>query len=73
MVYDEIKQERARQDAKWGGPAHDDEHDIDDFGDFIAQKLAHMSAGSPAWKRAKLVQIAALAVAAIESADRKAS
>jgi hypothetical protein len=25
-VYDEIAEERRAQDAKWGGPGHDDEH-----------------------------------------------
>ena len=67
-IYDEIKAERERQDAKWGGPAHDDLHSMSEFAQFISQRLwGHETT------RKEFVQVAALAVAAIESLDRRAS
>lgn len=66
-ILDEIVTERARQDAKWGGPAHDDQHTMGDFMRFIQQRTG------PFPSRKDLIQIAALAVAAIESLDRRAA
>ena len=36
-IYDEIKAERVRQDSLWGGPEHDDTHNMIDWADFIAE------------------------------------
>lgn len=68
-VFDEIQQERGRQDAKWGGPAHDDQHSVPDWFDLIGERADDPSAGD---RRTALIKIAALAVAGIESIDRKA-
>jgi hypothetical protein len=75
-VYDEIQAERARQDDKWGGPEHDDQHDFHTWLRLLGERsgLARLCLGSedPANYRRYLVQIAALAVAAAESFDRLA-
>lgn len=74
-VLEQIRQERDRQDQKWGGPIHDDEHVTADFVQLIedyagwARVMAGMN--SPDKARKRLVQVAALAVAAVESIDRK--
>lgn len=71
----EISAERRRQDAEWGGPAHDDQHDIATFVQLIedyagwARVMAGM--GSLDKARNRLVQVAALAIAACESIDRR--
>jgi len=76
-VLDEIAAERRRQDGKWGGPAHDDEHSTAEFVQFIedyagwARQMASMN--SPDKARRRLIQVAALAVAAVESMDRRAA
>lgn len=70
-VLGEVKEERERQDTKWGGPEHDDRHPLSDFADYIAGRVHGIRGGRN--ERANLVEIAALAVAAIESMDRKAS
>ena len=71
-IYIEIAEERARQDVEWGGSAHDDHHSPDDWALFIRQHLSQ--AVPPIWRRdryrKKMVQVAALAVAAVESHDR---
>lgn len=71
----EILAERARQDARWGGPAHDDRHPPATWLDLIDDQL--MAAGmegdettTAAVIRARLVKVAALAIAGIQSLDR---
>jgi len=66
----DILAERKRQDAQWGGPAHDDSHNIWDWLHFIDLQVGKTREG-PIDQRARLVKIAALALAAIESIDRK--
>lgn len=72
----DVAAERKRQDAKWGGPEHDDEHHAGDWHRFISERLwrvvVHASNGNTAEARKLWTQIAALAVAARESMDRKA-
>ena len=75
-VYDDIRAERTRQDAKWGGPSHDDDHDRWDWIGFVRK---HATRAFAAVKRGELddyrqhmVRVAALVVAAIESHDRRA-
>ena len=78
-VFDEIMAERARQDAQWGGPTHDDTHDPSDWMDFVAsqlEKFAHamLARGESYYAtpdaRQRFIKIAALSVAAVESMDR---
>jgi hypothetical protein len=73
-VIDEIDAERARQDVQWGGPAHDDQHHPDEWIDYINKQaragwLAAVTP-HPVEYRERLVKIAALAVAALESMTR---
>ena len=73
VIFD-IQLERMYQDEQWGGPEHDDEHTIFDFKSFINKQL--LSVGYPSdnhVSRKALVNVAALAVAAIESIDRRSS
>lgn len=71
----EIITERYRQDVEWGGPEHDDEHCGWDWCRFIAKQndladaKARTGQGEGTW-RGRMVKIAALAFAAIESHDR---
>lgn len=72
-----VAAERKRQDDKWGGAAHDDQHSTASFVQLIedyagwARTMAGMN--SPAKARNRLIQVAALAVAAVESIDRTAA
>ncbi len=82
-VYRDVDDERERQDAKWGGPDHDDEHDVEDWVGYINDRtfeaFDHWNAldseeetdTDRADCRRKLIQVAALAIAAVESFDRK--
>lgn len=81
-VYDEVKAEREAQDREWGGPAHDDGHDDADWLEFIAikERAAEWVRGRRPYDaterrelRYRLIQIAALAVAGVESIDRRMS
>ncbi len=73
-----IEAERARQDAKWGGPAHDDQHDAFDWLEIAADQIDRAytaedddtPAGRAALARKCLVRIGAVALAGIQSLDR---
>lgn len=82
----EICVERAEQDRKRGGPAHDDAHAREDWLKFIEQHSRKVPfkayeswelvepaerAEAIAAYRKQMIRIAALAVAAVESFDRK--
>jgi hypothetical protein len=67
-VIGEIAAERNKQDAEWGGPAHDDTHSVADWFSFMAHQENLWVAGE---ERYRLIKIAALAIAAVESIDRK--
>ena len=67
----DVATERQRQDAKWGGPEHDDLHSFADWHRFINLRLARSASTDEKETRRLLIQIAALAVAAAESIDRK--
>lgn len=82
QVLDAILRERAAQDSQWGGAAHDDKVNYPcDWLSYIDKQIeksiretAPMVTGSKPYNeatRARLVKIAALAVAGIESMDRK--
>lgn len=73
IISEEIQQRRAEQDAKWGGPSNDDKNTSNDWVAFIV-KHAGQAVFSP-WDRSKfrdkMVDVAALAWAAIEWCDRR--
>lgn len=66
--------ERERQDRKWGGPEHDDQKSPNDFVQHIEDYAgwARVMAGMGSFEkyRRRMIQVAALAGAAIEAADR---
>ena len=66
-LFAEIAKERRLQDEQWGGPMHDDQHPWADWLGFIQKQVK--SATSPDF-RERMVKVAALAIAAIESHDR---
>lgn len=68
----EVIGERERQDHKWGGPAHDDRHSSFEFIDYVLDQVGIARNEKSSKHRARLLKIAALAVAAIEVIDRKA-
>lgn len=69
----EVADERARQDAQWGGPAHDDGHGPSDWRGLLGEhvgRLVVVHGQASADYRERLVKIAAIAVAAVEAHDR---
>ena len=71
-IFAEIVEERHKQDAQWGGPDHDDSHDDVDWIRYIEYQLSSISAYPDPITRERYLKVAALAVAAISSLDRKA-
>ena len=74
QVFDEISRERASQDEEWGGADHDDSHERTDWVKFIEKqcRLARTAKDRPLDDyESRMVKIAALAVAAIESSRRE--
>jgi len=73
-ILEEVAAERARQDGRWGGAEHDDDMTMDAFAQLIADYAgwARVKAreGTFDEARQRLLQAAALAVAAIERLDR---
>lgn len=76
-IFADIKAERSRQDEKWGGREHDRQHWPGDWCAFIFEHTAKAFAaahrgpgdGDRSDYKARLIEVAALAVAAIESLD----
>lgn len=66
-----VNAERLRQDAQWGGPAHDDTHSDEDWLNFITKQAGKVSNSTKSNYRERLVKIASLAIAGLESMDRK--
>lgn len=71
----QVHNEREAQDDKWGGADHDDRHKPGDWTRFIVRQLGAAEEGIDVhhwdeWRR-QMVQVAALAVAALETIDRK--
>ena len=66
---------RLRQDTQWGGAEHDDEHDISEWLAFITKQTGYghraVALNDLEGLRSRYVKIAALAMAAIQSFDRK--
>lgn len=82
-IIHQVIEERTRQDKQWGGPPHDDYHSRRDWVGFIeehaerARKSCAKKTGSrsleakdPDEYRKQLVEIAALAIAAVAAHDR---
>lgn len=76
-IFDEINAERVTQDSQWGGPSHDDGHTLNEWIAIIVRHvgLAASDGGDEVAKRFRrqMIRVAALAVAAVESLDRKNS
>lgn len=72
-IIQEIQNERQSQDNQWGGPNHDDTHSGEDWLRFIDHQGAKARLSEEGGQiRHRLIKIAALAIAGIESLDRKA-
>jgi len=69
QIFKEIQLERERQDKQWGGSDHDDNHSNRDWEDWIID-FANAERGPVADFRGRMLRIAALAVAAMQSYDR---
>jgi len=67
-IYDQIDNEREYQDKKWGGKSFDDTQTEQQWAEYIRQ-YAIGERGSNNF-RERMIKVAALAVAAIESNDR---
>ena len=78
--------ERARQDKQWGGPAHDDDHTYADWLRYIRHQVTSIMVVSARDEELdaamrdplnlhafeeRMVKVAALAMAAVESLKRK--
>lgn len=72
LIFAAISRERQAQDEEWGGKTHDDSHEPWEWCTYIdkQRKLAR-DANEPEEYRSRMVKIAALAVAAIESSMRQ--
>lgn len=74
-IFQEIREERFRQVEQWGGAEFDDEQSALDFFAYIHKQRFKGSEsatrGNIADTRERFIKIAALAVAAVESIDRK--
>jgi hypothetical protein len=76
LILHEIFQERQRQDEQWGGPEHDDQHIDDDWIALLRRRIDRADVdlnvnGDHDSYRKRLIQVAALAVAATEAYDRQ--
>lgn len=75
LIYEQIEIERVRQYEKWGVYSDDaytpfDWHEM--ISDYNAWARRMMTMNSPEKARNRYIQVAALAVAAVEALDRKA-
>lgn len=71
-IYRSITAERNRQDKKWGGRKHDDEHTAADWDRFILAQFGPWQKDAFGRDfRTRMTRVAALAVAALEADARK--
>lgn len=70
-IYDEIRDERDRQDREWGGSEHDDDHSFNDFIAYIVKHTGKAVAVSDNDQRRQMIRVAALAIAVVEKLDRQ--
>lgn len=82
-IFDEVVRERMRQDEKWGGPKHDDEHSPADWRRFIIEHTVRAQSVRQDVGRGglaivdetfvvEMIRVAALAMAAIQAYERTA-
>jgi hypothetical protein len=71
-IFDEVLAERDYQDQKWGGAQHDDnEENEQNWQRYITEYANAQGRADGRPFRTRMVKVAALAFAAIESYDRK--
>lgn len=70
-IWQEIRAERKYQDSKWGGPDNDDTRSEKDWQWYISEYANAQGRAADYDFRKRMVKVAAMAVAAIESFDRK--
>ena len=72
-ILGEIRRERDRQDARWGGPVYDDQHLPEHWVTKLAGRLGGVAEfrSNATLCRMYLVELAALTVAALEAHDRR--
>ena|SRR5882724_12439815 len=71
-IFEEIRAEREVQDAKWGGPTHDDKHTQLEWWTFIKHHSRRSIRGKKTDSyRKQMIRVAALAIAAIQAFDRR--
>lgn len=76
LIFGEITRERASQDEEWGGATHDDSHERYEWAVFIrkqnnlGEQAAYYSTKAEEFE-SRMVKVAALALAAIESSRRQ--
>jgi hypothetical protein len=70
-VIEDVENERLHQEEKWG-VINDDHNTLEDWSIYMQQYLLKASGAAPnsSSQRQRLLQVAALAVAAVESFDR---
>lgn len=69
-VLNDVKMEREVQRSVWGN-AHDDGHASGDFASLVKGYANRVDGDDERYDRARFVEVAALAVAAIERIDRR--
>lgn len=88
-IFVEVAAERARQDGLFGGPEHDDAHSATDWVAILVRHVGlavddgspagiclldnPVAGHDPARYRRQMVRVAAVAIAALETFDRKAA
>jgi hypothetical protein len=72
-IFEEIEQENTRSNEIYGGPVHDDAHDLQEWQRFMMPYIGNICKEhvTDEYFRENMLKIANLAVAAIESLDRK--
>ena len=69
-IFDAINKERDRQDEQWGGQAHDEDHNDNDWLRILDRRMVvigeNQSVGRMTSKRMAVVKLAAVAVAWLE-------
>jgi hypothetical protein len=66
----DVLDERTRQDAQWGGAAHDDEHTAFDWVALLTKHVGRAVVDNPTTFRGQMVKVAGLAWAAGLWVDR---
>lgn len=71
-VLSQVADRRHAQDQKWGGPEHDDSHSPDEWAHLLMTHTSRLcrACGEIGGIREKLIDVAALAVAAAQACDR---